>query len=168
MCFNIVCTFIYVRIGGRIVKEYEINSSTLCIYPIDKDRSYVYELDDQFEVDMSCFDIINKSCLFFGSSYTGRRNGSTSLLNSTHKVPILIEESTEIIFFPTASVNNINCIWISYNNLESIKKIDKNYSDVLFKQNREFKMKISYFILTNQVIRAKRLKSEFNIRKKAF
>ena len=148
------------------MKEYEINPSTLCIYPIDKKRSYVYELDDQFEVEMSCFDIINSSCLFFGSSYNGRRTGSTSLLNSTHKVPILIEESSEIIFFPTASVSNINCIWISYNNLESIKKIDKDYSDVLFKHNREFKMKISYFILSNQVIRSKRLKFEFNLRKK--
>ena len=149
------------------MKEYEINPSTLCIYPIDKKKSYVYELEDQFEVEMSCFDIINNSCLFFGSSYNGRRNGSTILLNSTHKVPILIEESREIIFFPTASVNNMNCIWISYNNLESVTKIDNNYSSVLFKDNKEFKMKTSYFVLTNQIVRSKKLKFEFNQRKKA-
>jgi len=147
--------------------EYEINPSTLCIYPIDKKRSYVYELDNQFEVNMSCFDIINKSCLFFGSTYNGRRQGSCSLLNTSHKVPILIEESNDIIFFPTASVDNMNCIWISYNNLESIKRIDSSYSSVLFKENKEFKMRISYFILSNQVIRSRRLKFELNQRKKA-
>lgn len=152
---------------GEIMVEYEINPSTLCIYPIDKKRSYVYELDNQFEVNMSCFDIINKSCLFFGSTYNGRRQGSCSLLNTSHKVPILIEESNDIIFFPTASVDNMNCIWISYNNLESIKRIDSSYSSVLFKENKEFKMRISYFILSNQVIRSRRLKFELNQRKKA-
>ena len=116
---------------------------------------------------MSCMDIISRSCLFFGCTYNGRRLGSSSLLNSSHKVPILIEESNEIIFFPTASVNNLNCIWISYNNLESIRRIDKNYSSILFKNNKEFKIKTSYFILTNQIIRSKRLKFEFNQRKKA-
>ena len=149
------------------MKEYEINPSTLCIYSIGKNKSYVYELNDQFEVELSCFDIISNSCLFFGSTYKGRKIGSSNLLNCTHKVPILIEESSEIIFFPTASINNNNCVWISFNNLEAINKIDNQYSSVLFKQNREFKMRISYFILTNQIMRSNRLKFELNKRKKA-
>lgn len=149
------------------MNSYEINNSTLCIVPIDENKSCVYEFDNKYIVNMSVIKIIERSCLFFGSTFLGRKEGSCNLLNSQHKVPILIEESSEIIFFPTASPNNTNCIWISYNNFEGIDRIDSKFSRLYFKNQNEFKVEVSYFVITNQIIRCKRLKIELNKRKKA-
>jgi len=149
------------------MKEYEINASTLCIVPIDKDRSLVYEYDSNFVVNMSCFKIIERSCLFFGSTFVGRRDASCLFLNTLHKVPIIIEESREIMFFPTNSPNNGNCMWISFNNFEGVDKIDAHFSRLYFKNNNELKVRVSYFVITNQIVRCNRLKIEFNRRKKA-
>lgn len=146
--------------------SYEINASTLCIVPIDENRSCVYEFENKYIVNMSVIKIIERSCLFFGSTFLGRKEGSCSLLNSQHKVPIVIEESSEIIFFPTNSPNNTNCIWISYNNFEGVDRIDNKFSKLYFKNHNEFKVEVSYFIITNQIIRCKRLKIELNKRKK--
>jgi len=147
--------------------NYEINASTLCIVPIDDKKSCVYEYDNKYIVNMSVIKIIERSCLFFGSTFLGRKEASCNLLNSLHKVPIIIEETNEIIFFPTNSPNNANCIWISYNNFESIEKIDKHFCKIYFKNHNQFKVEVSYFIITNQIMRCNRLKVEFNKRKKA-
>lgn len=147
--------------------SYEINASTLCIVPIDESKSCVYEFDNKYIVNMSTIKIIERSCLFFGSTFEGRRNASSSLLNIQHKVPIIIEETNDIVFFPTSSPYNSNCIWISYNNFEGIDKIDSHYSKLYFKNQNQFKVEVSYFVITNQIIRCNRLKIEFNRRKKA-
>lgn len=48
---------------------------------------------------MSSLDIIKRSCLFFGSTFDGRKKFSVDLLNANYKLPIVIEESTQLIFF---------------------------------------------------------------------
>ena len=147
--------------------NYEINAATLCIIPIDKEKSYVYEYDKKFIVNMPIFKIIERSCLFFGSTYDGRRQSSCFILNTMHKVPIIIEETRELVFFPTNSPGNKKCMWISYNNLECVDKINSDYSMLSFKNDNKIKVAVSYFILTNQLIRCKKLKVELKNRKKA-
>ena len=39
------------------------------------------------------------------------------------KVPIIVEDSKLIIFFPTSSYRGNNCIWISYNNLLKYSRV---------------------------------------------
>lgn len=149
------------------MKDYEINDSTLCIVPINERKSCVYERDGKYTVNMSCTKIIERSCLYFGSTYDGRRDASYTLLNARHKLPIIIEESNQLIFFPTAASDNPNCIWISYNNFEGIERIDSHFSRLYFKENNQFKVEVSSFIISNQIIRCQMLKNEFIKRKKA-
>lgn len=146
---------------------YEINADTLCILPIDEKTSFIYEKEDNFIVNMSCIEIIKRSCLFFGSSYEGRKNASSSLLTATYKLPIIIEESNQLIFFPTNSSKNLKCVWISYNNFEGVDKISKNFSKVYFKNNNKVEIEVASNVIINQIIRSNRLKVEFNKRKKA-
>ena len=153
--------------GGNIMDCYEINASTLCIVPIDKNRSFVYEFEDCFEVNMSSSDIIKRSCLFFGSTFDGRKKFSVDLLNANYKLPIIIEEITQLIFFPTTSNICNNCIWISYNNYEYHEKNDSRTSTIKFKNGSIVSVDVSIFVLSNQIIRCNRLKLEFNKRKKA-
>jgi phytoene dehydrogenase-like protein len=61
---------------------------------------------------------MEESCEFFGSSLIGRQKGTTKLIGITHKAPIIIEETREIIFFPTTSPRLSCCSWISLKNIE--------------------------------------------------
>lgn len=142
-----------------MLKDYEINSSTLAIIPVSEKVSRVMEEENVYLVNKSTTKIIDDSCKFFGSSYLGRFEGSKRLLGSKiYKAPIIIEESNEIIYFPTGSSRDMNCTWIS---LKKIKKYEKNeyITTVIFKNETTLELDISYESLSNQILRASRLES---------
>ena len=154
----------FIKGGEKLIEDYEINERTLAIVPFEE-KSKVYEEDNVYIVDKDVHTIMEESCEYFGSSLEGRQKGTTSLLGITHKTPIIIEESKEIIFFPTSSPRLSNCSWVSLNNLDSYKKSGGNIK-LKFNNNEEVELKTSYGIIDNQVLRATRLESMLRKRKK--
>lgn len=140
------------------MNTYEINEETLAIVPIGENKSRVIELTNEFIVYNTPNEIINKSCLYFGSSYTGRHEATKYLLGISYKSPIIIEESKNIIFFPTNSPRINNCNWISLKNIVDYKRIGKQ-SIIYFKNDKKLILDISYGSLDNQILRAARLDS---------
>ena len=117
------------------MNEYEINIETLAIVPFTSHKSKVYENDKVFIVNKSVNKIMDASCEFFGSSLEGRQKGTSKLIGVTHKAPIIVEESKEIIFFPTMSPRVETCAWISLKNIDKIlKRNEKNF--IVFKNNQ--------------------------------
>ncbi len=146
------------------MKNYEINSETLAIIPIENYKSKIIEKDREFIVDMTPMKIIDNSCQYFGSSYQGRFMGTKNLIGVSHKAPIIIEESREIIFFPTNSPRLYECAWISLKHLNNYKRNEET-SKILFNNGNLLELDISYGSLDNQVLRAARLESVLRIRK---
>ncbi len=146
------------------MENYEISNNTLAIIPIGYSKSKVLETDGEIIINLSPFEIVNNSCKYFGSSYTGRHDGTKSLIGVSHKSPIIIEETTEMIFFPTTSPRICNCYWISLNNIKNFSKGLKN-SKVIFENNVELDIDISFNSLSNQILRATRLESVLKKRK---
>ena len=145
---------------GEIILEfedYEINSDTLVIIPIGKNKSRVFENGGDFIVKKSSLKIIEDSCLFFGSSYEGRKEGTKSLIGVDMKVPIIIEDSRNIIFFPTSSCIRESSIWISYQNLIKYSKFNQISTDLYFKGNIHVKVGCRYNLIDNQIIRCIKL-----------
>lgn len=140
-----------------MLNSYEINNETLLIVPYDYGKSKVYEYDDEFIVDMIPLTIVKNSCLFFGSSFEGRREASKNIIGIDMKVPIIIEESKNVIFFPVSSCISKNSIWISYQNLIKYSKIDSNSSMLYFKNGKSIKLNTKYNLVDNQVIRCIKL-----------
>lgn len=141
------------------MENYEINSSTLAIIPIDKNKSRVYEENDEYVIEKSTNSIIKENCAFYGSSYEGRCIGTKYLTGIKSKFPIIIEESRNIIFFPTNSIRNDESIWIALNKIKNYKKTRYN-SQLLFNNDQKLDLKISYYSLENQICRATILKSK--------
>ena len=106
------------------VESYIINCETLLILSLNDNSCKVFEFDDVIIVKKSISHIIKDSCLYFGSSLDGRKEGTKSLINCEMKVPIIIEDSQNLIFFPTSSYRNSMNIWVSYNNLLKYSKND--------------------------------------------
>ena len=146
------------------INNYIVNMETLLLIPVEGKKTKVFEMDDEFIVKKSIMDIIKDSCLFFGSSYTGRKEGTKSLLKCGIKVPIIIEDSRNLILFPTLSFKNEKNIWVVYNNLVDYKKYDLNNTLFLFKNNNDIKINVRFNIVDNQVVRC--LKLDAIIRKR--
>ena len=146
------------------MEEYEINSSTLAIVPMGENISKVYEEEDEYIVQKSTNSIIKDSCEFYGSSYEGRCVGTKSLTGIKTKYPIIIEESRNIIFFPTSSTRTKQSTWIALNKIKNYNK-KSYYSQILFKNEEKIDLNISFYSLENQIVRATMLKSKLYERK---
>ena len=144
--------------------EYEINSSTMAIIPIDENTSKVYEEEDEYIIKKSSNGIIKENCEFYGSSYEGRCIGTKSLTGIKTKYPIIIEESRNIIFFPTTSTRTQQSSWIALNKIKTYTK-NNTKSKIYFKNNFKVSLNISFYSLENQICRATMLKSKLYERK---
>lgn len=148
-----------------MLEDYEINVDTLAIIPIDENNSRVYEREEEYVVSKGSNKIIENNCKYYGSSYKGRCEGTKYLTGIKSKFPIIIEESRDMIFFPTSSSRKNNNCWIALN---TIKKYNKylNGSEITFNNNKKIPFNISLYTLDNQYYRATMLKSKLNDQKK--
>ena len=144
-----------------MIYDYEINSSTMAIIPIDKNLSKVYEEESEYIVNKSSNDIIKYNCKFYGSSYQGRCEGTKYMTGIKSKYPIIIEESRNIIFFPTTSSRTQQSSWIALNKVRKINLSNLPYeSQIIFKNDLKLSINISKYSLENQFCRATMLKSK--------
>ena len=147
-----------------LLDDYEISSATQAIVPISEDKTMIYEEEGEYIISKPSNEIINYNCNFYGSSYDGRCEGTRSLLGIKSKLPIIIEESRNIIFFPTSSVRRKQSNWIALNKIKSYHKDEKN-SYIIFTDGRKVNFDVSVFSIENQFYRATLLKSKLADRK---
>jgi len=146
--------------------DYEINVDTNAIIPLNNEKSYIMEPESEYYVSGSTTDVIEHSCEYFGSSYEGRSIGTYNLLGIQHKIPIIIEESSNIIFFPTASPRRNECFWLSYENITKFDKGNNAKSTIVeFKSGQKLMVPVSIHSFSNQYLRAGRLKAVISSRK---
>ncbi|MBR5662102.1 MAG: competence protein ComK [Bacilli bacterium] len=145
--------------------NYEINNNTIALI-YDSNKTIVYEKNNKFILDNVLPNkIIKYSCEYFGSSYDGRVKGTNKLTGITHKVPIIIEESNEIIFFPTTSSRLNECSWIRNKYIKSYRKMPENKVEIEFIDNNKIYLNCSYETINNQILRSSRLESIIRYRK---
>lgn len=138
--------------------SYEINCDTLALIPVSEKETKIIERNNIFNVNNSVMNIIENSCEYFGSSYLGRHEGTKKLIGITHKAPIIIEESKNLIYFPTTSPRLENCIWIALNNIKTYER-KNGKTELQFINNQKIRLDISFGSLDNQVLRATKLES---------
>ena len=122
-------------------KTYEINSSTCALIPKNDFSTIILDNDGVETIPNSINKLMNYSCAYYGSSLKGRLEGTKQALGSKYKLPIIVEETREMIFFPTSSYRDNKCAWISLKNISNYKKSGKNVK-VLFKNNQVHKNKL--------------------------
>ncbi len=137
--------------------KYEISKGTLAILPNEKNSSVVYEDDNRYIIKETPFKIMEDSCKYFGSTYEGRKDGAREMLGAEYKVPIVVEDSSNLIVFPTTSPLSDDCVWISLKRVEKIEKIDANNTKIIFDNKTEIIVDSSYRTIENQLSRASRL-----------
>lgn len=136
--------------------KYEINEGTLAVIP-DGENSKILEDGKEYKVDETAYQVMDYSCKYFGSSYEGRKEGTKAILNINYKVPIIVENSRSIIFFPTNSPSDKDCYWISLRNIKSIEELEYNSTRIIFNNDVSLEIPVSKRTIENQILRASRL-----------
>lgn len=137
--------------------KYEVSNGTLAIVPNEENSSLVYEDEDRYIVDQTPFKIMEESCKYFGSTYKGRKDSARDILGAEYKVPIIVEDTNNLIVFPTTSPIADDCVWIFLKRVKNFTKIDACNTKIVFDNNKEIIVPCSYRTIENQISRASRL-----------
>ncbi len=140
------------------MNNYEINEDTYAVISTDVGKTRIIEKDYDLILDNDAYKVMDESCKYYGSSYMGRVEGSKKILECSYKLPILVEESSVLIFFPIKSSLLDDCCWINLNSIKSIEKVD-NKTKITFKNGKEMIFDISKLSLENQIYRSSKLES---------
>ena len=140
------------------MKNYEINEETYAVIAEDLGKTKIIEKDYEYDIENDAYKIMDESCKYYGSSYKGRLEAAKSLLNCSYKLPIIVEESSVLIFFPIKSSLLDDCCWINLNSIQNIEKVD-NKSQITFKNGKKVIFDISKLSLENQIYRSTKLES---------
>lgn len=147
------------------MKYYEVNPDTLAVIGISDTQSRVLEGKNEYIVDKSAYEIMDDSCRYYGSSYQGRVEGTKKILDAHYKLPIVVEESNKIIFFPIVATDLSKCCWISLHNYQkSLSNYEKKRTEILFKNGKILHTRVSCYVIDHQILRASRLESILNSR----
>ena len=144
--------------------SYEINRETCAIISVDEKNARVLEEKIEYFVNQNTYEIMDNSCQYYGSSCEGRIKGTKMILGRNYKVPIVVEETNEIIFFPTEAAGNANCVWLALNNIRSYER-NNGFTKVTFNSGKELIVKMSISSFETQILRANRLGSIIRKRK---
>ncbi|OLS36524.1 transcriptional regulator [Bacillus sp. MRMR6] len=162
------------RLKQRQIEEYEVNPCTMFIKPVtygSKTYSEIFEVEDVFLSPFKPLDIIKNSCDYFGCDYEGRKKGTKLLIGTTHKIPIAIDPTNRIFFFPTQSPNRQECIWISHEHVIDYSRVSPQETLITFHNKQTYQFPISFNSINNQIQRTSHLRTtlmqriEYNERK---
>jgi competence protein ComK len=145
------------------MNNYIINNDTLLI--IGKNTyCIIYESNKKLISNKLSTDIIKESCMYYGSSFKGRVEGTKNLIGVSYKCPIIVSDN--IIMFPTASNRDNSCSWINYNNVDNYYVTNNLWTKIIFKNGIEILLDLSIGIFDKQYLRSSRLINVLNGRKK--
>ncbi len=149
------------------LKDYEVNRKTMSILPVTiKNRKFskVMETDGEYLVAMKPTDIVERSCRYFGSSLKGRQEGTRELMGVTHKAPIIVEATSMIYLFPTASPTKSDCAWISHTYVVKHSSDGSEKTVVTFSNDKSILLPISEGSFENQLYRTSHLRTIMSTR----
>lgn len=141
--------------------KYEVNDKTLVVVPLSEERCKIVESNRCYNVNSSSFKVIEHSCEYFGVSYKARLEGSCKLIKSRYKVPIIVEETSVMVFFPITSQYKNNNFWLCYSNILEYYPCNRKKGNTIIRFKNGFKMEIpvSFYSFNNQFLKASRLSS---------
>ena len=137
--------------------DYEINDNTYAVIAVNN-KTKIIEKDRVVTVDNDAYKIMDDNCKYYGSSYLGRLQAGKIILNCKYKIPILVEESNVLIFFPIKSSLEKDCCWLNPNSISNIEQDGEN-SVVTFKNGKKKIFDVSKYSLENQIFKSSKLES---------
>ncbi|WP_235846925.1 competence protein ComK [Neobacillus soli] len=147
----------------NVIHDYEVNSCTMFLKPVEyggKIYTLIVEIKDEFLSPLKPLDIIKNSCKYYGVDYDSRKRGTRQLIGYSRKIPIVIEPTTHIYFFPTKSPGDPECIWISLEHVEDYLRLAAQQTKVFFQNKKSYVFPVSFSTINTQMLRTSFLKTK--------
>ncbi|KMJ56400.1 competence protein [Bacillus sp. LL01] len=140
-----------------ILLSYEINRNTMALLPAfhtDYD-TIVLESDHTYYVKETSQKMIEKACIEGGSTYKGRGEAVSTLINVHSKIPIPIDPTDHLYIFPTHSPTSMVCVWIFYHHITTFKPLpnSSNKTLITFTNAEQHTLDVSYPTFEKQMQR---------------
>ena len=134
--------------------KYIINNNTIFI-KYDGENTIIYEENNKYIYkDNIIKNLLNNSCIYYGSTLKGRIASCKHYINNNYKIPILISEKNNIMLFYIKENNNI--YWFNYLFIKNYKKLN-NKLLIIFNNDQNLILDVSYTIFHNQILKCSRL-----------
>ena len=146
------------------MNNYIINNDTQILLSIDN-KTKIIENNKIFLINKKVIEIIENSCLYYGSSLYGRIKGSNNIIGKYYKPPIIISENKNIIAFPIRSYKDNDCSWILLSSINNYSNYNDNKTTITLKNNQKIILDISLRSFEKQILRSTKLLTILNNRK---
>jgi len=133
---------------------YEIGDKTIIIKKVLKEK-YRSKIIEENKVEFSIHSpakIIDYNCIKNGASFKGRIETVMNILGSKSKLPVPILPKKGIYMFPTSSMKNADCMFLSYYHIEKYSPYGK-FANIQFKDKSHILVKTSFNQLDLQMKR---------------
>ena len=108
---------------------------------------------------------LNELCLLYGSTFEGRTQAFKILTGTVQKPACLISESAGIVYFPTLSYRDDDCVWLCASAIYNVKAIDMHHSLVNFFNGNKIELAVNIRTVKKQMDRCEQF--EVAMHKKA-
>ncbi|WP_102026468.1 competence protein ComK [Salirhabdus sp. Marseille-P4669] len=137
-----------------ILKDYKINRNTMALLhvPSAEYQTRILEKDKEIYCTKTSMQLIKEACISGGSTYIGRKKAMEKILRVKSKLPIPINPTEGLFFFPNMSPKEHNCTWISFFNINDYKKFgnDITKTEVVLSDNRKIIVNTSFMSMNRQ------------------
>ena len=130
----------------------------LCTRVIEKNNEYLSKLAPT--------KLMDYNLRYFGSSLRGAFDGSKMILGKLNKNPIVVDERCNILWFPSRSPLQPECIWFAVHHIDEYIAVDKKKAKITFTNGKELVVDVSVKALEYRIQRAYLLKYRLEKRTK--
>ncbi len=136
--------------------SYTICANTYALLPYtDGHRIWMRVIEDrsEFVVEEAVYKTVTTSCRFYRASLESATLYAQKAVGVKHKPPIIIGEyyGNPLIFFPTHSPKNKECVWFNYDAIDLIESDSTGKGSIIYLSNSEtVYLDVSPIALRNQ------------------
>ncbi|MBI5975245.1 competence protein ComK [Staphylococcus canis] len=133
-----------------------IKSSDMILIPKEKNNNQITEVW-QFDgsktiIDLPVQKVMERSCRFYGDSYSNRKSQTKMISGISNKSPILVAPLFAIYLFPTHSDRVSDNCWINPFFVRKIKPLKGTRTKIIFVNDESVIINVSYHSLKHQML----------------
>lgn len=147
------------------MEKYIISNNTIALLKLNK-KTIIFDVDNTYVFNKNINCILDESCIYYGSSLKGRVSSIKKILNESYKIPILIDDTNNLVLIQLNSPRKKCCLYLMVNKIYDYKE-NKNLLDILCMNNIIFRVNISKNILEKMLLKSLKINNILFLRKKS-
>lgn len=122
---------------------------------------YIVSEEHEYQCSLDLVSFIEYCCQVYGTTLMNNRMNCKYILQETQNFPIIFSLVNDIIFLPTKSIHNKQCMLVNSRTIQNITVLTTTTCKVYFNDNSSVDLNCSKTTLLKQIARAHQIRSYF-------